>query len=158
MISLMLKSFRKMLHLLLGWIPSIRLRIAIIRILGGKIAKNVYIGQGLIIANGGDGSIKELTIEDRVAISPRVTLVMNIDPGPSPLDRIYKKGQSKIHIQKGAWIGAGVIILSGVTIGKFSVVAAGAVVTKDVPEFMVVGGVPAKKIKEINRNLFDDVL
>jgi acetyltransferase-like isoleucine patch superfamily enzyme len=152
MIYTICKGSRKILHIFLGWVPSIRLRRILIKILGANISDNVYIGQGLIIANGGDGSIRELTIEKSVAISPRVSLILNIDPGPSPLDKIYKKGQLKIHIEEGAWIGAGAIILSDVTIGKFSVVAAGAVVTKDVPPYTVVGGVPARKIKEIDRD------
>lgn len=151
MMSIILKGFRKLLHLFVGWVPSIWLRREILKILGAKISDKVYIGQGLIIANGGDGSIKELIIEDNVAISQRVTLILNIDPGPSPLKKIYKKGQSKIHIKEGAWICAGAIILSDVTIGKCSVVAAGAVVIRDVSPYTVVGGVPAKKIKEINK-------
>ena len=52
--------------------------------------------------------------------------------------------QDKIHIKKNAWIGAGATILPGVTIGENAVVAAGAVVSKDVPANTVVGGIPAK--------------
>jgi acetyltransferase-like isoleucine patch superfamily enzyme len=54
-----------------------------------------------------------------------------------------------IHIKKNAWIGAGATILQGVTIGENSVVAAGSVVSKDVPDNVIVGGIPAKIIKEI---------
>lgn len=54
-----------------------------------------------------------------------------------------------IHIKEGAWIGSFAIILGGVTIGRHSVIGAGAVVTKDVPDYEVWGGVPAKKIKDI---------
>ena len=53
----------------------------------------------------------------------------------------------KVTICDDVWIGARVIILPGVTIGKGSIIAAGAVVTKNVPEYAVVGGVPAKVIK-----------
>lgn len=62
------------------------------------------------------------------------------------------KGDMKIdnvNIENGCWIGANAIILPGVTIGEKSVVAAGSVVTKDVKPYSVVGGVPAKFIKEI---------
>ena len=58
---------------------------------------------------------------------------------------IYTYG--KATIKKNAWLGMNVIICPGVTIGKYAVVAAGAVVTKDVPDYAVVGGVPAKVIR-----------
>ena len=54
-----------------------------------------------------------------------------------------------IHIGKNVWIGANATILAGVTIGDDTVIAAGAVVTKDVPGNTVAGGVPAKVIKRI---------
>jgi acetyltransferase-like isoleucine patch superfamily enzyme len=54
-----------------------------------------------------------------------------------------------IHIKKNAWIGAGAIILPGVTVGENAVVAAGAVVSKDVPDDAVVGGIPAKTVRVI---------
>lgn len=57
---------------------------------------------------------------------------------------------SPIVIESNVWIGAGATILPGVTIGENSVVAAGAVVTKDVPPNTIVGGVPAKFIKNVN--------
>ena len=56
----------------------------------------------------------------------------------------------KVHIKKNAWIGMNVTICPGVTIGKYAVVAAGAVVTKDVPDYAVAGGVPAKIIRYQN--------
>ena len=55
----------------------------------------------------------------------------------------------QIHIKKNAWIGAGATILPGVTVGENAVVAAGAVVSKDVPANTIVGGIPAKTIKTI---------
>ena len=56
----------------------------------------------------------------------------------------------KVVIEENAWIGIGAIICPGVTIGRNAVVAAGAVVTKDVPDNVVVAGVPAKIIKKID--------
>jgi acetyltransferase-like isoleucine patch superfamily enzyme len=58
---------------------------------------------------------------------------------------------AKIVIKKNAWIGAGAIILPGVTVGKNAIVAAGAVVNKDVADNTIVAGVPAKKIKKIKK-------
>ncbi|MCD7909374.1 MAG: sugar O-acetyltransferase, partial [Clostridium sp.] len=56
-----------------------------------------------------------------------------------------------IHIRKNAWIGAGATILQGVTVGKSAIVAAGAVVTQDVPDNTIVGGIPAKVIRTIEK-------
>lgn len=72
-----------------------------------------------------------------------------------PTQRIDEQGVSTqpVVIGDDVWIGANAVILPGVTIGSHSVVAAGAVVTKDVPDYCVVGGVPARVIKTINRKL-----
>ena len=68
--------------------------------------------------------------------------------------RIDEQGinTSPVVIGDDVWIGANAVILPGVTIGRHCVVAAGAVVTKDVPDYTVVAGVPAKVIKELKRN------
>jgi acetyltransferase-like isoleucine patch superfamily enzyme len=57
-----------------------------------------------------------------------------------------------VTIKEKAWICIGAVICSGVTIGRNAVVAAGAVVTKDVPDNVVVGGVPAKVIKQLDQH------
>ena len=62
-------------------------------------------------------------------------------------DYEYKK--SYIHIEDNVWIGAGAIVLPRVTVGRNSIIAAGAVVTKDVPPYVVVAGNPAKIIREL---------
>ncbi|MCU7549563.1 hypothetical protein OCK74_10585 [Chitinophagaceae bacterium LB-8] len=89
-----------------------------------------------------------ITIEDDVLIGPRVNLTTENHP-LDPADRralICKP----IVIKRNAWIGAAATILPGVTIGENAVVAAGAVVSKDVPANTIVGGVPAKIIKSID--------
>jgi len=65
----------------------------------------------------------------------------------------FRAQGGSVLVEDYAWISARVIILPGVVIGKGAVVAAGAVVTKDVPEYSVVGGVPAKVIGCRNHNL-----
>ncbi|WP_297337324.1 sugar O-acetyltransferase [Algoriphagus sp.] len=107
-----------------------------------KIGKNVFINHGCSFLDLGG-----ITIEDDVQIAPQVKLVTE----NHPLNPKTRKGLilSPILIKKNAWIGAGAMILPGVTIGENSVVAAGAVVSKDVPDHTVVGGVPAKIIKSI---------
>ena len=64
--------------------------------------------------------------------------------------REQKSVTSKITIKDRAWIGANAVIVAGVTIGTHSIVAAGSVVTKDVPDFCIVGGNPAKILKQYN--------
>jgi len=147
---LMNKILRSSLLTLLGHVPGSSLRVRILRLLGAKIHKDVYIARDLIVATlRTDDRLDKLIIEKQVAIGPRVTLILGANPSPSPLSRIYPPEHESIRIKTGAWIGAGAIILQGVTIGEFSVVAAGAVVTKDVPPYTVVAGVPAKVVKNI---------
>lgn len=64
--------------------------------------------------------------------------------------RKARGGGGPIHIKEGAWLASRCMILGGVTVGKHAVVCAGAVVTKNVPDYAVVGGVPAKVIKFIS--------
>lgn len=75
-------------------------------------------------------------------------ILATLNHGLEPEHR-YDVYPKPIHIGKGVWIGAEAVILGGVTVGDWAVVAAGAVVTKDVPPYTVVGGIPAKKIKTI---------
>ena len=91
------------------------------------------------------GGIK---IEDDVLIGPRVNLTTENHPlNPSDRRALITK---PIVIRRRAWIGAGATILPGVTIGENAVIAAGAVVSKDVPANSVFGGVPAKFIKAVS--------
>lgn len=107
-----------------------------------KIGKNVFINFDCTFLDLGG-----ITIEDDVFIGPKVSLVTE----NHPLNPEYRKGLicEPILIKRNAWIGANTTILAGVTIGRNAVVAAGAVVSKDVPDNAVVGGVPAKIIKQI---------
>lgn len=75
-----------------------------------------------------------------------VLATLNHDPDPAKRQNLKHK---PIRIGKGVWIGAHVTITAGVTIGDNAIIAAGAVVTKDVPANMIAGGVPAKIIKSI---------
>ena len=105
-----------------------------------KIGKNVFINHACSFLDLGG-----ITIEDDVQIGPRVNLVTENHP-LDPSDRKSLDLKS-ILVKRNAWIGSGATILPGVTIGENAVVAAGAVVNKDVPANSVVGGVPAKLIK-----------
>ena len=65
-------------------------------------------------------------------------------------DRHVTYTYGKVLVKKNAWLGMNVTVCPGVTIGRYAVVAAGAVVTKDVPDYAVVGGVPAKVIRYLD--------
>lgn len=107
-----------------------------------KLGKNVFINFDCTFLDLGG-----ITIEDGVLIAPKVSLLSEGHP-VSPESR-HSLTVGHIHIKKNAWIGANATILPGVTIGENAVVAAGAVVSKDVPDNTVVGGIPAKIIKTI---------
>lgn len=107
-----------------------------------KIGKNVFINFDCVFLDLGG-----ITIEDDVLIAPKVSLLSEGHP-ISPNER-HSLIPKPIHIKKNAWIGANATILQGVTIGENSVVAAGSVVSQDVPDNTIVGGIPAKIIKKI---------
>lgn len=107
-----------------------------------KIGKNVFINFDCVFLDLGG-----ITIEDNVLIAPKVSLLSEGHP-VNPNER-QSLVPGPIHIKKNAWIGAGATILPGVTIGENAVVASGAVVSKDVNANTVVGGIPARHIKNI---------
>lgn len=106
-----------------------------------KIGKNVFINFDCTLLDLGG-----IIIEDNVMIAPKVSLLS--EGHPVFINERQTLTTAKIHIKKNAWIGANATILQGVTIGENSVVAAGSVVSKDVPANTIVGGVPAKFIKK----------
>jgi len=108
-----------------------------------QIGKNVFINHACSFLDMGG-----ITIEDHVLIGPKVNLVTENHP-LTPADRRALISKP-ILVKRNAWIGAAATILPGVTIGENAVVAAGAVVTTDVPDNTIVAGVPAKIIKSID--------
>lgn len=134
------------------WGPTNQIREnAIKRIKHVLIGSHCYIGPNITITPFGGYNKKDplLIIKDKVALSPNVTFLCSMHPEESKISNIYGK-TSAITVENDAWIGSGAIILGGVNIGKFSIVGAGAVVTKDVSPYHVVVGVPAKTIKVLN--------
>ena len=107
-----------------------------------RIGKNVFINHACTFLDLGG-----ITIEDEVLIGPKVSLITENHPVNPEARKILEL--KPIVIKRNAWIGANATILPGVTVGENSVVAAGAVVTKDVPDNAVVGGIPAKFMKSV---------
>ena len=106
------------------------------------IGKNVFINSGSCFQDQGG-----IEIGDNVLIGQQVVMA-TLNHDLLPKNRANMTA-APIKIGNDVWIGAHATILSGVTVGNGAVIAAGAVVTKDVPENAVVAGVPAKIIKQI---------
>ena len=113
-----------------------------------SFGKNVFINHSAILS--ASGGIK---FEDNVMVAPGVKIA-TINHDMYDRHKIYSYG--KVIIKKNAWIGMNVTICPGVTIGRYAVVGAGAVVTKDVPDYGVAIGVPAKTIKYLDPKLIKD--
>ena len=110
-----------------------------------KIGKDVYIGSNLLLmARGG------ITIEDGAWIAANVQLLSN---NHDLYDRAVLQCKP-VLIKEDAWLGAGVSVLPGVCIGKHAVVGAGSVVTKDIPDYAVAVGSPAKVVRMLDPEKF----
>lgn len=119
--------------------------------------KNITIGKDVFINSGchfqDQGGIE---IGDGALIGHNVVLAtINHDLHPK---ENRKNHYAPIKIGAHVWIGSNATVLAGVSIGEWAVVGAGAVVTKDVPAFTVVGGVPAKVLKTIEDNLRKEIM
>lgn len=113
--------------------------------------RNIRVGKGVFINHccefmdrGG------ITLEDGVLIGPKVNLITI----SHPLEPSRRRGTycQPITIKANAWLGVGVSVMPGVTIGQNAIIGANAVVTKDVPDNAVMGGIPAKLIRMIDEN------
>lgn len=106
------------------------------------IGKNIFINMGCKFQDQGG-----IYIDDGALIGHNVVLAtINHDLNPALRHNMTGK---PIHLGKNVWVGSNVTILPGVTVGDDAVIAAGAVVTRDVPKATVAGGVPATVIKKI---------
>ena len=131
--------------------PKASIRVWAMRKLGFNIGKDVYIGPYLTMTVGyADKSIK-VNLHDRVAFGPNVTLVLATHPNNSRLRAYIKYPPRQITIGEDSWLGANVVIMPNITIGKCCIIGAGAVVTHDVPDYAIVAGVPAKQIGAVDK-------
>ena len=112
-----------------------------------RIGKNVYIGGNLLgMCRGG------IEIEDDAMLAANVSLVSN---NHDLYDRAVLLCRP-VKVCKGAWIGAGAQIMPGVRVGKYAVVGAGSIVTKDVEDYQVVVGNPARPIRTLDKERFGE--
>lgn len=131
--------FNRILHLAARFSPgSTTIRPFLHKLRGVKIHGKVFIGDDVYIENSHPEVIE---MYEEAELAPRCTLIAHF------------RGTGKIILKPKAWIGTGCIVIASpkqiLTIGEGSVVAAGSVVTKDVPPFTLVGGVPAKPIAKV---------
>ncbi|MBD5144065.1 MAG: galactoside O-acetyltransferase [Ruminococcus sp.] len=110
-----------------------------------KIGNHVFINSNVLFMGRGG-----ITIEDDVQIACNAQLISN---NHDPYHRMILTCKPVV-IKQGVWIGAGATILAGVCVGKYAIIGAGSVVTKDVPDYAVAVGNPAKVIKILDKNKF----
>lgn len=111
-----------------------------------RIGHKVFINQCCTLYDMGG-----VDIADQVLIGPNVNIITTSHPLELSQRRAYVEARP-IVIEKNVWIATGATIIGGVTVGENSVVAAGAVVTKDVPANSFVAGVPARVIRSLEEN------
>lgn len=124
--------------------PSVEIRLPFYTDYG----RNIHLGKRIFINNGATFTdLGGIYLADDVLIGPNATLV-SVN---HPLDPDQRRGieLKPVYVRQNAWIGANATILPGVTVGENAVVAAGAVVTRNVPANTVVAGIPARVIKTI---------
>ena len=121
--------------------PFIGLNAFLHRLRGVTVGKEVKIAHDVLIDSV---SPQTVILEDYVTISPRAVIRAHTDRGPS--------GEGPVRIQEGSWIGTGALILPSVTIGKYCVIAAGAVVGQDIPDFTLALGVPATPVRSLKKS------
>ncbi|MBQ9311643.1 MAG: galactoside O-acetyltransferase [Bacteroidales bacterium] len=114
--------------------------ITVVRAKNVKIGKNVVIMNNCLMMSAGG-----ITIEDNVLVAANCQIISN----NHDLAEHQIITCKPVHLKKNCWVGAGASILPGVTIGENSVIGAGSVVTKDVPDNCIAVGSPAKVIKHI---------
>ena len=134
-----------MLSLAMYFPLSPSLRVWIHRRRGVKVGKNTMIGLNVYL----DIAFPNLiTIGNNVSLAGWNCVLCHSTPY-AHFSHVLKSYRAPVVIEDDAWVATGAIIVPGVTVGKASVVSAGAVVTKDVPPYTIVGGVPAKIIGKV---------
>lgn len=112
-----------------------------------EIGAGSYIGMNSIL----NGYADKLIIGYNVSIAQNVNIMVDSGPNASMLlQRIYPIGHGPVSIGNHVWIGASTIIMPNVTIGDFSIIAAGSFVNRSFSEYSIIGGVPAKLIRKFS--------
>lgn len=114
-----------------------------------QIGKNAYVGMHSIL----NGYSAQLKIGSYVSIAQKVNIMTDSGPNASEvLQKIFPIEAGEVCIGDHSWIGASVVIMPGVTIGKYCVVAANSFVNTSFPDYSVIGGTPARLIRQLSEN------
>ena len=139
------KLFNEILELLAYNCPINSWRVRIHKWRGVNIGKRVFIGRRVTL----DHSYPDyIFIGDDVSLAGNNFVLTHSNPYVHFKDT-FDSFVAPVVIGKGAWISLGAMVLPGASVGEYSVIAAGAVVTKAIPEKVIAGGVPAKILKEV---------
>lgn len=113
---------------------------------GLQIGQNCFIGEECLL-----DLAERIVMEDHVTLAERVTILTHTNVGYAdhPLQPYIPPMAAPVHLRRGCFVGVNATLLPRVTVGEGGVVAAGAVVTEDVPPWHIVGGVPARVLKRL---------
>lgn len=129
--------------------PYSKVRVKSMRALGHEVGKDVYFPADITITQNFVRNRGHLVLGDRVSIGPNCTFVLTSHPNASRIRTDISDKKAEIIVHDDAWIGACAVILPGIEIGEGAIVGAGSVVTKNVEQFSVVVGNPARQIKKV---------
>ena len=154
LIKVWIKRIRKAFYYKVGMrFPYSKIRVWAMKKIGYHVGTDVYFPSDLVITQNLVDNQAFVSLGNRVSIAPRVMLLALSHPNASAIRKHIDTSKHMIVIEDDVWIGAGAIILGGVTVGKGAIVGAGSVVTKSVEPYSIVVGNPAKKIKNIDISL-----
>ena len=147
--------FKRFLRFLLRALANVcifpGLRMSLWRLSGVKVGEDAFLNLGLTVVDNYRGNVVKLGA--RVAVAPKVILIADSDPNHSILNKIARfTTRGSITIEDDTWIGAGVMILPNVHVGKCAVIGAGSIVTADVEDYAIIVGNPARKIGDTRNN------
>lgn len=149
--NFIVRFYRAFLYKCVFRFPYSKVRVWALRKLGHVVGMDVYIPDSLTITQNFVCHRGFLTLGDRVSVGPNVTFILASHPNYSKIRSQMISKPYTINIENDVWIGAGSIIMNGVTIGEGSIVGAGSVVTKNIGSHTVVAGNPARELKKTHK-------
>lgn len=145
-------GLNRYLNCFIRYVPMTpEMRVKLHRLRGVKIGENVFIGSNVLFD---DARSDLIVIEDNVTILFGNTFLAHIYL-PDHFRKILKEKEQGIILKKYCYIGANSFVMPGVTIGEYSIIGAGSLVTKSIPSFSIAYGVPARVVRSFTK---DDIL